>query len=178
MKISRFGNIHSEILDSLVDNANKKSPNTPVETDFTKIASSILNKTTKPTLKEVLAQFEMIEDDVVDADPTGMDSPAPVDDVGGDLPTDDVGGGGGEDVKQKLVEALLAACGGDIEGVKSAVDQFGGGVDEEMPGAPVDEEIPGEAGMTDPGAELGAPANDMPAPASPMEMPAPMEMPY
>lgn len=165
MKISKLGNNHSDILSSIMN----VQPTKTEQSSFQKIAQSILSQPEKPTLKQVFAQFEEMGDSVVDADPVGNTMGAePVDGPMDDGSTDTVT----EEIKQKLADALIAACGG-VEEAKQCLDSLGLGSEEPLPDemGGMDEMGTDSMGTDGMGMDVPSPANDM---ASPMEMPAPM----
>jgi len=165
MRISRFGNKSSEILNSFLD---KTEESTPEESQFKKIASQIAEQK-KTSLRDVLAQFAL-EEEPLDA---GMDSELPPPET--DMPETDIPepteGLGTEDseVKQHLVDALIALC-GDVESAKACLDELGGGMgmDEDM----------GEIPPEEPSLEEDMAEPEMPAPdemqAQPMPQPGMM----
>lgn len=168
MQISKFGNRESKVLDELLKASEKASAAKP-ESDFAKIAASVLSRPAQPTLREILSQF------APEAAPPAEGELPPAEGLDGGMGDDGLGGEGepglGESeldenssVKENLAKALVELCGSPDE-AKACIDQYcGSGMDElggEMGGEEmVPEDIP-EA----------EPLDDAP------EMPAPMDMP-
>lgn len=149
MKISRFGNNSSKVLDSLVEQANKEAEKQE-SPSFEKIASNVLSQN-KQTLKDVLAQLEV--DPGLDDDMGELPG-----EVGGDMPTDE---GDTDGAKRGLVDALIALCGGPEE-AKACLDEYS----TDLPGEDTMEGLPEEGMMMD----------ESPTDA-PLDMPKPMDMP-
>ncbi len=169
MRISRFGNQNSELLDSFVKKANEQTQKDET-LSFEKIAQQVFEQEKKPTLREILAQIDtpdmgmgsevgVAEDPLADASigdglPTddGLGGP----DLGGEpgldegLPPTDVvdeGAGSDEVIKNALIAAVAAAFGPDgIDEAVSLLQNQGGGIDE-MPEPAIDEEMPGADAM-------------------------------
>lgn len=106
----------------------------------------------KLTLREILAQA-MGEPP---ADPAGAAPPPPPPPAGGEAPlgeeTDPGAGACPPDVVQKLVDALIAAC-GDAEAAKAKIDELGGGAGGEA--------LPDAAGGADPLGAAGGPVDSV-----------------
>lgn len=159
MRISRYGNNSSELLNKLIEDTQKEKEIDTNAEPLVKMASKILKQEKPKSLREVLSQFEGLGNDFDSGEEVLPDEGLP----GSDIPE---GTSDNEEVKQKLVDALIAAC-GSFEEAKTCLETMGSsGLTDELGGEPLGEEIPGEAEMGAPGA-----TEEMP---QPMEMPAPM----
>jgi len=139
MRISRYGNQNSELLDSFVKKASKKTQQDE-KLSFEKIAQQIFEQENKPTLKEVLAQIDTpdigaekdpfgnieVEDDPLADIPMDNNLPAedlsPTDDLDeDDVDTDEVVDTD-EIIKNSLIAAIAAAFGPD--GIEDAISRL------------------------------------------------------
>lgn len=135
----KIGNSHSSLLNAL--SASKKEPTAPAF-DLTAILKSAAKK--EPTLKEILAQFNLPDDSMESAPPSASTDTSLTPQTENTEPDT-------EGAKSNLCQALIALCGG-VEEAKACLDA-------------ASSPQPGETG------EMPAPAPDTtPAPPQPMLM--------
>lgn len=159
MKISRYSNNQSDIVDELVKNIPDKNSGQ----SFDQVISDILSQPKQKTLRDIFAQFEELEEAGPnlgpDSDVTSyQDHPGDLD--GPNLEPDDLldetgdgegEGEAGQDVKQKLVEALIAAC-GSLEAAKSCLEEHSMDSMSDMGTMPEP-----DMGMSEPGMDMPEP---------------------
>jgi hypothetical protein len=151
--MKKLGNNESQILNELLKTAEKAKPVTQVPKEWFDIIKTPVAK--QRTLREILAQVaEPLGEPPLDAAGAGglgdeTEAPLPEAQTPGECP---------QEVKQSLVDALLAAC-GSIEQAHSCLDELGGGIAD------------GGEGL----AEAPAGTEALPPPEPPVE--APQEMP-
>lgn len=166
--MNKTGNQHSSLLDSLLKSASAPKKEPQCDQFANKLFNALKTKQQTPSLRQVLAQFE--DPALTEPAPAGGDLP----DAGlqGELPdegmpdegmgTPDLGSESCDpELKEKIKDAFIAACGG-LEQARQALDEGGEG---EMPDPEMGDMEPdlGEEGLPTP--EVDEP-----------EMPAPMPM--
>jgi hypothetical protein len=163
MNMHKTGNQHSSLLDSLVKSAEKakEKATAPNPELAEKIMESLKTKQAQPSLREVLASVNRrvvangLSKTAQFEDPALTEPAPPAAEPLGDEMGGDMGVECDPEIKNKLKDAFIAACGG-VEQAHACLDEGSG--DE------LTEELPDE------GAELGMEVEEP-------EMPAPMPMP-